>query len=301
MRIARPDEVDAAVRKLLLTPFGAPDDRTVMEFLLSAADRGIDVCSVWVAVRGSTIETAVMPVVNPGKAVLLLVPRATDDTRSARSLEGLCNAVCDAFHDKGVRLVQVLAEDHANEVLDSIRSAGFKDLADLRYLERPIRGWSSKTVELPGTVFRYSRTRHEWFAQAILNSYVDTLDCPALSGVREIDDVIAGHQAAGDFDPEWWHVIVQDDLPVAVLLLAPYLRSRFVELVYIGIVPSHRGQGLGRKLLQLAISKCASERFHKLTLAVDSTNVPAIGLYTSHGMKEVGSRRALIRVLGRAV
>ena len=47
----------------------------------------------------------------------------------------------------------------------------------------------------------YQPENHALFAAAIQESYRDTLDCPALSGLRDIEDVIAGHQSVGTFDP----------------------------------------------------------------------------------------------------
>ncbi len=182
--------------------------------------------------------------------------------------------------------------------MDALRDAGFSDLAELLYMERTIRTWKSARVTLPGTLVTYSDSRHALFAQTILKSYEHTLDCPALSGIRHIDDIIASHQAAGDFDPHWWSVLMTKDVPTAVLLLSPYQEMRTVELVYLGIAPESRGQGIGRALLQHAIWKCATERYQKLTLAVDSNNAPAMRLYASHGLKQTTSRRAMIRVLG---
>ncbi len=104
-RTARPEEIDPAVRKLLLTRFSRPDDRSVMDYLNWPADRKMDLSTIWVAVRGGNVETAVMPIVTAGKTVLLLLPRILVDSRSQKSLESLCQVVCDAFESTGMRIV----------------------------------------------------------------------------------------------------------------------------------------------------------------------------------------------------
>src|SRR5947208_3050183 len=43
------------------------------------------------------------------------------------------------------------------------------------------------------------------FAATLERTYASTLDCPELNGKRSVDEIIAGHQAEGHFNPErWW-------------------------------------------------------------------------------------------------
>src|SRR3712207_8951894 len=37
-----------------------------------------------------------------------------------------------------------------------------------------------------------------------------SLDCPALNGVRDMEDVLAGHKASGEFDPALWFLLSED-------------------------------------------------------------------------------------------
>src|SRR5262249_18196923 len=122
-------------------------------------------------------------------------------------------------------------------------------------------------------------------------------DCPALNGMREMDDVIAGHMATGDFDPNLWWVLCQENQPMAVLLLSRVPQGSTMELVYLGILPEARGKGFGDFLMQRALATAFSDNRENLSLAVDSRNRPALRLYYRHGMRRIGSRIAMIRDL----
>ena len=65
----------------------------------------------------------------------------------------------------------------------------------------------------PAAGFRLARiTRravHALFAETILQTYRDSLDCPGLNGVRQIEDIIAGHKASGEFDPALWFLLCE--------------------------------------------------------------------------------------------
>ena len=76
-----------------------------------------------------------------------------------------------------------------------------------------------------------------------MESYQQSLDCPLLNGLREIGDVIAGHQASGEFNPRFWFVLSERDMPRGVVLLNRVPRTDTAELVYFGLAPAARGAG----------------------------------------------------------
>jgi ribosomal protein S18 acetylase RimI-like enzyme len=67
--------------------------------------------------------------------------------------------------------------------------------------------------------------------------------------------------------------------------------------VYVGLIASYRGRGLGNALMEHALSTTASVGCRRLSLAVDSKNKPALQLYHRHGLSKVCTRAALIRDL----
>ena len=53
----------------------------------------------------------------------------------------------------------------------------------------------------------------------------------------------------------------------------------------------HRGRGLGGELLDTLIDLCTEMNIKTLTLEVNCTNKPAIGLYEKFGFKNLGIRK----------
>jgi hypothetical protein len=135
------------------------------------------------------------------------------------------------------------------------------------------------------------------FAQTIFRTYQQSLDCPSLNGLRDMEDVLAGHKSSGEFDPRLWGLLCEGDEPRGVLLLARMQPAEALELVYLGLTPDARGRGIGDLLMGQAMSVASAERAGRLSLAVDSGNTPALKLYYRHGLQRVGAKDALMRRL----
>ena len=73
-------------------------------------------------------------------------------------------------------------------------------------------------------------------------SYLDTLDCPALCGLRTTADVLESHKHAGAWDPAIWWIIQREGRPEGCMLLSETAEHDAVELVYIGLGPEARGE-----------------------------------------------------------
>jgi ribosomal protein S18 acetylase RimI-like enzyme len=309
-RPARAEEVDAALRLLLAGPGGLANEEQVLEFLAFTNQRAVDVRSVWVAIRtlaGSNVnrvEWALLPVVSPGRTMLLLTPNQLLRQQTPESsVRALCDEVCAQYARQGVQLAQLLLDPNEREVRDVYAASGFHQLAELVYLSRAVKRPLSQDELLlpPGfDLIRYdpaSLKIHDHFARTITASYDGSLDCPGLNGMRDIVDVLEGHKAAGEFDPKRWRLLLEYGQPRAVLLTNRSLHADALELVYLGLVPEARGRGLGDWMVKLALA-CASEAgCAELTLAVDSRNAPALKLYFRHGMQRVATRIAMLRDL----
>jgi mycothiol synthase len=130
------------------------------------------------------------------------------------------------------------------------------------------------------------------FEQALLDTYAETRDCPALTGIRPIECILAAHQAAGAFHPELWELAVLDQAPVGVLLLTEHLHDRSMEVVYMGVAAAARGRGVGSCLLRRALVQARRKRSRRLSLVVDAQNEPAQRLYRKLGLRCYARRQA---------
>lgn len=299
-RLVQRHEIDQALRLLLSGPGGLARDEQVLDFLSYAMHRHVDVNGTWIATTRGQIEWALLPVVSPGKSMLLLSPTKLLHRMSPDAPAELARTICAEYAQRDVELAQLLLDPGERSVMDAYASAGFTELAELVYLHRAIKpSMASEAVTLTGSLVlkSYSPELEEMFADAIRATYQESLDCPGLNGIRDMSDVMDGHRATGEFAPHLWHVLLEHDRVIAVLLLNRSIHSEAMELVYIGLAPAARGRGIGDLLMRLAMFLSAQDGKSELTLAVDSRNAPAMRLYFRHGLKRVGSRAAMIRDL----
>ena len=71
-----------------------------------------------------------------------------------------------------------------------------------------------------------------------------------------------------------------------MLLVNLHPERDLLEIVYLGVVPEARGQGLGQAIVQFAVSGARSER-RPIVLAVDSRNHVAQRIYSRWGFVEL--------------
>jgi mycothiol synthase len=300
-RPVRRPEIESALRILLATAKGPAPDSQVLDFLSFSIERGIDTNSLWIAIHQDRTVWAMLPVQNPGKTMLIFTPMHLLNHTPHDAVSQLSEAVSEHFAARGVQLAQMLIDPTSRPVIDLYRQTGFEELAELLYLQKAVR----KRTEFPAIpaefeLLNYSLQTHPKFAEIISRSYEQSLDCPALNGMRDMNDVILGHQATGEFDSDLWWVLMERGQPIAVLLMARLTHGSSLELVYLGVALESRGRGIGDMLMKLAFAKTAAEGKENLSLAVDSKNQPALGLYFRHGMRRIGSRVAMLRDLRNA-
>jgi len=217
---------------------------------------------------------------NPGEHGI----RASDQL--ATTLAGLAG-----LGTRGLHYAQVLSESEAGGLRTLLEQVGFRRLTRLVYLDRDaIYPW----VEPPSDVVwtGYSSETHSLFADVVSATYRDSRDCPELTGLRPIDDILASHQASGRFDPGLWEVATVNGRAAGCLLLARLPRRSALELVYMGVVPEFRRQGIGRLLLRRAFQQCRIGQIRRLTVVVDDRNEPAKRLYAEFGLTAVAFREA---------
>ena len=235
---------------------------------------------------------------SPGHTAMLFGPGQSEFPESSSATATAVAAALDDAKAAGVVLVQAMLEpaDAAGKTV--FAQAGLVQLATLTYMERK-PPFHPPAFELPAgvTLEAYSAGTHDLFRQAIAESYQETLDCPSLSGMRDVEDVIAGHKAVGPFDPQLWSVVIREGEAQGCLLLAEIPARRGLELVYLGLAPKSRGQGLGRILMQRVLGIASRRHFEVATLAVDAANTPAARLYRRCGYVSVAQRVAMVKRL----
>jgi mycothiol synthase len=294
-RLARPQDLPGAAGLILAQGRWPASASQITEFLNTAGERSIDLSQCWIAESDGKVVWTILPVVSPGRTMLLISPPHIPDVQIAGDL---IESISRHYASMDVHLGQVLLETDAKIACKLYLSHAFTQVAELIYLQANAHR-AARVPKLDDELNwqTYSPQTHALFASAIRQSYHQSLDCPALSGKREMEDVILGHKATGEFDPNLWFVLCRNDEPLGVLLLSCIPRTDVVELVYLGLTPAARGHGLGDVLMRQAMGIVLRENRRRLNLAVDSTNEPALRLYYRHGMQRTMSKLAMIRDL----
>jgi ribosomal protein S18 acetylase RimI-like enzyme len=246
--------------------------------------------ALFVAVQGEHLVAAVWAQPQAGRIATLWLPQFADvhDAGIAGELIQAAVRRTSAFE---VVLVQAIVEPADESARDSVKKAGLLHIADLIYLEWPPA--ALQVAPFPALHFEtFDPSQKARWKRVLAETYVGSLDCPQLDSLRSLDDVLDGYQATGDFDPEVWLLGILEGNDVAVLLLAPYTKTQQMELIYMGVVPSARGRGIGAAILRQAQEMSHVRQAKKLVLAVDAANAPARALYEQAGFFE-WSRRSI--------
>jgi ribosomal protein S18 acetylase RimI-like enzyme len=283
----------------IVAPGQRPSDAQVTHFIQFAESRDLSLESLWyVTDPDQQVIAAALAIPSPGRTAMAFVsPVSTPEQHdcAAAALDRASRG-CPEVH-----LAQGLLEPGQVAQREAFLRAGFTELATLSYLERPVpRKPPPPVVDWPvGIEVDCWRQRDDIemdrFGRALDASYVDTLDCPGLCGLRDTRDVLEGHLSTGTFVPELWTVVSFRGRPAGVALFSPIPERRVIELIYIGIAPEVRGGGLGRRLMLHAFRQLAGRPERAISLAVDESNVPALGLYDRLRFQRTARRVALIR------
>jgi ribosomal protein S18 acetylase RimI-like enzyme len=112
--------------------------------------------------------------------------------------------------------------------------------------------------------------------------------------VRSLDEILAGHQAQGVYDPDRWWVALRQGRPAGVLILAEMPDAPAWDISYVGVVPEERGRGVGRELTCKALHEAHAGGATWVTLSVDSRNGPAWKLYEGLGFRPHDRREVFL-------
>ncbi len=268
-------------------------------FLDYAGDHDPKTHQVWAVFDQDDQPTAcALVLVQPGRTALIFTSQPLLQ-REIAVFSALIQVCCSSLTKDQAILAQALLWTGDDRQISAFIQAGFVDLATLSYLQLRLHRKFRASSPPAGVHFEtWSEGTREQFIEVLEKSYVDTLDCPDLTGLRMMDDVVAGHMGTGEFEPEMWTLMRLEGEAAGLLLMNPVKQAKCVELVYIGLDPKWRGRGLGRCLLEHGLEGCVKGGHRTVTLAVDEINEPALDLYRKLGFSRVDRKRALIKRIG---
>lgn len=135
----------------------------------------------------------------------------------------------------------------------------------------------------------------DWQLGDEARSIADVLAAPDIAHYapdwsRQADrGVIAEVRMAGGVGAAWWHFFTAEDPGYGFV-------AADVPEVTVGVLPGHRGQGLGTALMQQLIGRARAEGLRALSLSVEPSNFAA-DLYSQLGFVPVGTNGGAVTML----
>lgn len=262
------------------SPSARAPDPQVADLQASARAGLVSIDLLFGAYRGGKLCSACLAIESPGGAAMVMLPvERRRDVQSDATVAAL-HALQRASWERSIRLLEVLLVPGVEESARVLGLAGFGYLTTLVYLTRSM-GESDPVVSSGGNLmwYAYEPNREALFCEILEASYVQSLDCPELTGIRSASEVLATHRARRDFDPGIWWVAVREGAAVGVLLLNRISPQQGLEIVYVGVAQPSRGTGVADALLGRTMRAAKEKSAKFVTLAVDRRNVPARRMY----------------------
>ena len=285
----------AALMALLPAGSGPQQAKRFEEY---ASQNGIGLDLLWLMRnQKGHIDSSVLCVPAAGRTAMVFTSPTLHESQVGPRAKLIQHAL-ESLRHEDIDLAQALlpSEDRLGEVAH--HAGGFSHLATLMYMERHLASSSPAPKVPPDIELIPLDDGLETVLSSVLEaSYEGTLDCPGLCGLRQTQDIIAGHRAMGKVEPGGWMLLKVDAQIEGVVMINRAADDSSYELVYLGISQNVRNRGLGRFLLEEVLHRFSGRGPRRMTLAVDANNAPALSLYASQGFKSSMQRTACIRAI----
>jgi ribosomal protein S18 acetylase RimI-like enzyme len=292
---ARPEEREAAFRLIFQD---AEDRETRVANALHLVELGELKEAGILVTRGSHgLIGALVCLPIAGAGALVWPPRVLPGHEQAAIEDSLVRQARTWLRQRGAKLAQALLVRDDVHLAGPLERNGFRHITCLWYmrceLAVPVSGIRD------GLRFQtYEPADPCLFQETLLKTYEGTQDCPEVTGVRDISEIIEGHKAPDGPEMDHWWLARDGGRPVGVLLLTETAGSETWEVAYIGVVPEARGRGIGRQLMIKAGNEARAAAKSQLMLSVDARNHPAIQLYRSLGFQLYDQREVYLAIWG---
>jgi ribosomal protein S18 acetylase RimI-like enzyme len=298
LRAASVAERAEALRLLFQRQTPTEADRLVANALWLISDGQVDPDGLFVLADPSGLLGVLLCIALPGASALVWGPETIcDEARREREDQLLSHGLV-WLRSRGVKVAQALLPPHEHSEVATLERHGFRHITHLWYLRRPPARPLPSVPFVPRLQYEpFQQTDPDLFRQALLLSYVDTLDCPEVNGARTAEEILQGHRAQGLFDPQLWWLLRYEDRPIGVLLVIEQTDSTDWEVSYLGLVPEARRRGFGREAM-LHVLQRADEAARGVGLSVDGRNHPAWELYRGLGFVPCERREICLAIWG---
>jgi ribosomal protein S18 acetylase RimI-like enzyme len=285
VRPARPEEQADALHLLFreLPPLDREHRVGIALSLLRSGE--LDPAGLFVLNEDGNLTGVLICLPVPGASALFWPPRSIVDAHAAEREDSLLTHAIHWVRAGGAKLSQALLTADEAHLVKPLERNGFRHVTRLWYLATDLNLPVTALASLsPLDYVPYDVDNPSVFHQTLLSTYEGTQDCPEISGIRTIEEIITGHRAQGRFNPDHWWLALEAGQPIGVLLTAEMPESGDWDVAYLGVAKEARRRGFGRDMMLKALSEAKAAGVHRVTLSVDARNAPALHLYHHLGL-----------------
>jgi len=294
---ARPQELEAAFRLIFRYLAAEERDTRVANALRLVRQGELDPAGVLVAAAPGGPAGAIVCLPVPGASGLIWPPQAVEGPGRVAVEDALVRRASAWLRECGARLGQCLLAADELPLGEPLLRNGFAHVTALWYMQHDLAASSMMPPRVHLRYLPYSQLGDPGtFHETLLRTYQGTRDCPEITGVRGIEEVMAGHRAQGKHDPGRWLLALAAGRPAGVLLLCEMPEWAAWDVAYVGVVPEERGRGYGREIMHKALAVARADGMARLTLSVDARNEPAWRLYTGLGFRAHDRREVFLAI-----
>ena len=286
--VACPKPAVKACLELLMRELSAAQRQECIAPYQSASPPGL-----FAALENQTVVGAIWAQPAAGRTTCFWLPQLHQDTPKVVE-DNLTALATDYLQESGCQFAQALVPAQSGPEAQLFHRHGFIFVANLLYLTaqtQRVRPQAENPATLTFEV--YHPTQFDRLLSLIEQTYLGTLDCPRLNSARNLHDVISGYRATGVHDPRTWFFVRDRACDVGVLLIGRHPQLGYCELMYMGLIPTSRGQGFGSPMVRHALTTATELGATELILAVDRANLPAIATYEHAGFTQWDRRTIL--------
>jgi ribosomal protein S18 acetylase RimI-like enzyme len=294
---ARTEELAPALRFLFRHLDEAERDTRLANTLHLIQTGELDPAGVVIARDRTGMIGALVCLPVAGASGLFWPPQTVGGSRSPEIEDALVQHAVAWLRGRGVKLGQAMLFADETYLAVPLERNGFAHVGRLWYLRHDLElPFDLLAAEDPFVYQSYEAADRDQFHATLLRTYEGTLDCPELNGVRSLAEILAGHRAQGEHDPQRWWLARDGDQPAGVLLTTLLPESGAWEVAYVGVAPERRRRGLGRCLMIKALLEARAAEASYVTLSVDERNQPAWNLYQRLGFERVEQREVYLAI-----
>jgi ribosomal protein S18 acetylase RimI-like enzyme len=296
VKSARESELSAALEIVFRHLSGDERETRVQNAFRLIKQGELDPAGIIVARENDRLAGALVCLPVPGASALVWPPQAIADTNAVQVEDQLLIHGKKWLLEFGVKLAQALLVPRERHLANALLRHGFGHITNLQYLRHDAGLDAANSGSSRYTYQTYRQCDPSLFHSVLMATYTDTLDCPEVNGIREVNEIIEGHRSQGVHDPDRWWLAFDAGQPVAVLLLTEVPEWNGWDLSYVGVVPAFRRRGIGKELTRKALQEARMAGAGQLTLALDVRNTPASQLYTSLGFAPFDEREVYLAI-----